>query len=682
MFGKIENKYDFRKRLDKVAKLKTDTSIIKADNELSFAGGVEFAGEFGSCLEIAKKDFIKFLGKTDDSNKIKIEIVKDDAKLGKFAEYKGRIITVSNTQIKINAFDDRGAAQAIYDIEKMLLSKKAPFIKIGEYKNKPLFSPRMIHSAYGLEEYSKGYMLNLVKEGIDSIVVFVKDINTTQVGFLDFNALIKTANSMGLDVYAYCMLKNFNHPLDEGAEQTFDGIYGRFFREHPGFKGLVLVGESVEFPSKDPAVSPRHYYEIGTEDNIPDGKKSPGWWPCKDYPQWVSLVAKSVRKVVPDADIVFWTYNWGYAPEKDRIALLKTLPTNITLQVTFEMFEKYPYADTETMVMDYSIAFPGPGKYFLSEAKVAKERGIKLYTMCNAGGRTWDMGMLPFVPVTELWKERYKALVESHEKFGLSGTMECHHFGFTPSFITRFADYCFADNGLDEEQSLDLALFDYFGENAKAVKKALAEFSIAMKTHYPPTDEMQYGPMRISTAYPLNLIKKLQPIEKQNVSFGLCICHLDFSLMDFGRYAPQSLRLKTEIEQMKILKQKTNEVVRKLSSIKNKNDNLKRLLNMMRFIACSFETAKNAYEFYKWKLRLFSADNKQKMASAVMNIKRIANAELANAKKSIPFVEKDSSIGFEPSMGYACDKERIEWKIKQVNYMLNHELSIYEKNYD
>ncbi len=682
MFGKVENKYNFRKRLDKAEKLKVDRTATLADGEISLAGGVDFIGSTGSCLELAKKDFVKFLGKPNGEKKVKIEIVKDDDKLGEFAEYKGRITTVSDDKIIINAFDDRGAAQAIYDLEKILLARKAPFVKKGEYKNKPLFSPRMIHSAYGLEEYSKGYMLNLVKEGIDAIVVFVKDINTTQVGFLDFNALIKVANAMGLDVYAYCMLKNFNHPADENAEETFDGIYGRFFGEHPGFKGLVLVGESVEFPSKDPAVSPRHYYEIGTDDNIPDGKKSPGWWPCKDYPQWVSLVAKSVRKARPDADIVFWTYNWGYAPEKDRIALLKALPTNITLQVTFEMFEKYPFADTETMVMDYSIAFPGPGKYFLSEAKVAKERGIKLYTMCNAGGRTWDMGMMPFVPVTELWKERYKALVESHEKFGLSGTMECHHFGFTPSFITRFADYCFADNGLDEEQSLDLALFDYFGKNANAVKKALADFSIAMKTHYPPTDEMQYGPMRISTAYPLNLIKKLKPLEKEKVSFGLGICNLAFDPWDFGRYAPQCLRLNTEIEQIKILKKKTDSVVKELSSIKNKNDNLKRLLNMMKFIACSFETAKNAYEFYKYKLKLFSADNKQKLLLAVKNIKRIANAEILNAKKSIQYVEKDSSIGFEPSMGYACDRERIEWKIKQVTYMLQHELSIYEKNYD
>ncbi len=674
---KKEAKYDFRKRLIAVRKLKWEKTEPQGEREVSLANGVRFVGDKGSCLAYAKADIGTFLGPKCNEKGFPVRFIKDDNALGKYATYKGRVITVTEKEILINAYDDRGAAQAVYDIEKMLLRRKAPFLEVGRYASKPLFSPRMVHSAYGLEEYPEGYMQNLVKEGVDAIVVFVKDIDTTQVGYLDFNALIDKANAIGLDVYAYCMLNNFHHPDSENAEEIFDGIYGRFFRAHPKFKGLVLVGESVEFPSKDPAVSPRHYYEVGTEDGIPDGKPSPGWWPCKDYPEWVSLVAKTARKANPDLDIVFWTYNWGYAPEKDRIALINALPTNITLQVTFEMFEKYPYGDVDTMVMDYSIAFPGPGKYFLSEAEAAKKRGIKLYTMCNAGGRTWDFGMLPYVPAPYLWKERYEKLVESHEKYGLTGTMECHHFGFTPSFITRLAEYCFSDNGLTAEQALDFALTEYYGKETDKVKSCLEKFSEAMR-NFPPTDEMQYGPMRISTAYPLLLIKKLQPIEKQNVSFGLEICNLAFEAWDFGRYTPQSLRLKTEIEQIKGLKKSAQEVVNELSRIKDKNDELNRLLNTFRFIVCTFETARNAYEFYKWKMRLFSAETREKLSQAANNIRKIAEREIVNAQRSIEFVEKDSSLGFEPSMGYACDRERIEWKIKQVEYMLDKELVVYE----
>ena len=48
------------------------------------------------------------------------------------------------------------------------------------------------------------------------------------------------------------------------------------------------------------------------------------------------------------------------------------------------------------------------------------------------------------------------------------------------------------------------------------------------------------------------------------------------------------------------------------------------------------------------------------------------------AKKALKIVDKDSSLGFEPSMGYGGDRAHIEWKIRQVEHMMTHELAIYE----
>ncbi len=687
MFGIKENRYDFRKRLlcGVIPQSLIQTTNMK--DGASFLKGVNFKGKAGSAAEYAESHFCNFLkiaagveNPLSESG-VTVEFIKDDAALKEYASYKGRVISVNKEKIIVNAFDDRGAAAAVYDLEKMMYSSRAPFIGKGEYKNKPLFSPRMVHSAYGLEEYPEEYMVNLVKEGIDAIVIFVKDINTTQIGELDFNALIAKANAIGLDVYAYCMLNNFHHPDEPDAEKIFDGIYGRFFRAHPGFKGLVLVGESVEFPSKDERVAPRHYYELG-KDNIPDGKVSPGWWPCRDYPEWLDLVAKSIRRVKPDADIVFWTYNWGYAPEKERLELIESLPENISLQVTFEMFEKYPAGKTEEMVCDYSIAFPGPGKYFTSEAQAAAKRGIKLYTMCNAGGRTWDFGVLPYIPAADLWKERYEKLAECHEKYGLSGLMECHHYGYTPSFLTRFAGYCFENTGAerDYEKNLFAALKEFYGENAATVRKALSKVSEAMRM-FPPTDEMQYGPMRIATAYPLNLIKDLKPKETEKVSFGLSICNITFTPWDFGRYAPQCLRLESEIKVFGKIIAKIKAAVSVMETAGSRDDEFLRLLNMLKFMACSFTTAKNTLIFYKWKCRLFAADTKEKLKTAVAKIRETGEKEIKNAEESIEYVEKDSALGFEPSMGYVCDRERILWKIKQVGYMLDKELGNYDKEW-
>jgi hypothetical protein len=109
-------------------------------------------------------------------------------------------------------------------------------------------------------------------------------------------------------------------------------------------------------------------------DGIPTGKASPSRYPCRDYAEWISLVRDTIRAVKPDADVVFWTYNWGWADEDVRLELLDRLPTDISLLVTFEMFQKFDMGDCFGNVSDYSIYLPGPGEYFISEAQKAKEQ--------------------------------------------------------------------------------------------------------------------------------------------------------------------------------------------------------------------------------------------------------------------------------------------------------------------
>jgi hypothetical protein len=133
---------------------------------------------------------------------------------------------------------------------------------------------------------------------------------------------------------------------------------------------MVFVGESIEFASKDERVcKPGGEYAA---DTIPTGKPRPGWFPCCDYPQWIARVRDSIRKYKADADIVFWTYNWGWAPEAERIALIETMPTDVSLLVTYEMFERYSVGDIQEYCSDYTIAFEGPGKYFVSETRSNK----------------------------------------------------------------------------------------------------------------------------------------------------------------------------------------------------------------------------------------------------------------------------------------------------------------------
>ena len=40
--------------------------------------------------------------------------------------------------------------------------------------------------------------------------------------------------------------------------------------------------------------------------------------------------------------------------------------------------------------------------------------------------------------------------------------------------------------------------------------------------------------------------------------------------------------------------------------------------------------------------------------------------EEANVRETIPLVEADSSLGWEPSMFYVADREHLEWKLRQL----------------
>ena len=684
-----EKEYDFRERLLKLYDNGALTNGKKANQkQVSFENGVNFQGQKGEVLKTATDEFKEFLYQEGGVDKSKdgltIEFVCEKEKLGEFATFKGRSIKIEDGKITINGNDERGMAQAIYDIEKMLKQNGGLFLDKGEHCFKPAFSPRMVHSAYGLDIFPDNYLQNLVKEGVDSIILFVSGINQNRMGFFDFNEVIERARKYGLDSYAYSHFNDFVSPYGEEGEKAYEKIYTEFFKAHPGFKGMIFVGESVEFPSKDPAVVPVRYFEM-YDDNLPGGKPTPGWWPCEDYPLWLDVVKNSIRKAKPDAEIVFWTYNWGYVNEEARIKLIEKLPTDIKLLVTYEMFEKYKLGKNYVMGCDYSLAVVGPGKYFLSEAKAAKKRGIDLYTMSNSGGRTWDFGMLPTEPVPEQWKARYDSILDCRERFGLQGLMECHHYGFTPSFINRFEYYCFTIDGqrsnYNTDKMLERALTDYYGENALEVRNALTGMTEVIK-NYPPTDEMQYGPMRIGTAYPMCLTKDVKPKEEEGLMFGLSICFNKLFTWDLGRYAPFSLRIKNEIKLHKQNVKRLEKVIEDLTAIKNPNVQLLLLINTIKYMKCMFITCINSYEFYIERNKLLIADTKSKMKKITSKIRRIANLEIENAKESIEYAEKDSSIGYEPSMGYVASPSRIAWKIKQVNYMLKSELTIYENNLD
>ncbi|MBR3804678.1 MAG: hypothetical protein IKJ14_04985 [Clostridia bacterium] len=678
--------FDFRKKLKDFHPKNIRKDVAVLEGEISLPNCVALVKTDNVVINNALKDMRKFLksafdimGEIDDSAHGFKLVTEISSVLSK--DKKTYTISVTDDEIKVVGESDRTVAQGIYYLEFLMFEKKSPILKKGDITVNLPYSPRMVHSAYGYDDFPDEYLQNIARYGYDAILLFTKGVNLSPAGELSFKDHVERASKFGLDVYVYAAFGNFIDIYADNAEEEFDKTYGAVFKECPGLKGITLVGESVEFKSRDPRVAP-HSIKQKPADNLGTGVPTPGWFPCNDYPKWIDMVKNSIRKYNPNADVVFWSYNWGWAPEKERVELINNLPKDISLNVTFEMFEHYDMMGSDQMVTDYSIVRAEPGKYFLSEAKAAKENGIRLYAMSNTAGRTWDFGTIPYMPFPVQWLKRFNEINKAKNNYGLCGLMEGHHYGAFPSFISRLAQLTFMFEDKPEE-NLRRVYNAYFENSSDELIDAFEDISKAI-TFLPPSVEEQYGPCRNGTAYPLCLATSKKPPRLENVVSGDAFWpgfygQFEENLGVFDLGIPYGLRHKQEVKMLKEMRRLLGLGIKKLKAIQGKNKELLTVINMCEYILCCVSTVINVKAFYEQRVALKLCDSPKKMLDICAKIRKIAETEIANAEKSLKFVRRDSSLGFEASQGYVGGEERILWKIKQVNYMLKTELGFYER---
>jgi hypothetical protein len=590
-------------------------------------------------------------------------------------------LVVKRDAVLLCGHDERGVAQGCYYLEDLMNLREAPFLQIGDETRAPVFQPRMTHSGWGMDQFPDSHLNAIAHAGMDSILVFVKGPNTTTTGHLDINDLIERAERFGLDTYLYSYLHSSKHPDEYEAAAFYDSTYGALMRAHPKAKGIVFVGESCEFPSKDERTKGRTRQDPVPEGGEHDTRPFPGWWPCRDYPQWLDLIKSVIRRENPSADIVFWTYNWGWAPEEDRLALIRALPTDISLEVTFEMFENIEKQGIVTRCVDYTASFAGPGHYFSSEAAAAKERGLPLYAMANTGGLTWDIGVIPYEPIPYQWRRRYDALLKARKDWGLSGLMESHHFGFWPSFVSELAKWSYWSPRRDFDDVITLVARRDFGDGADYALQAWQHWSEAFRD-YVPTNEDQYGPFRVGPSYPLVFLD-------QDVHFPSAdYAHFGSRIVKtlYRSHKPEDLPV--EIRLLRLLTARWDQGLSCLhealkATPERKQPAAEELLRLGEFIRHCVATAIHVKRWYLLQQVLRNPDAPvADKRNALRNMRELAEEELRNAASAIPLVEADSRLGWEPSMEYMTDAAHLEWKLAQVRQVLDEAIPAYERTLD
>lgn len=684
-----EKKYAFRERIDQVHPvINIRPDARKNQNEIELNSEWSICSEEGFTGHSTGGDLLDFFRVSLGLN-LKT-VVKPEPKtivLEKIENDNGFSLSVSEESILIRGNIRRGA---IY-LEDLFRFREAPFAELCHVRKDCLFSPRMVHSAWGLDQYPDSHLNAIVHAGFDSILLFVKAPLVTTFGAMDFNDLIRRAAKFGIGVYFYSYLDSYISPDDPAAEAFFDSNFGKVFEECPLAKGLIIVGESACFPTKDPHASPRRCKEAANGDARPCS----GWWPCTDYPDWLNGVKKAVRKYSPDADIVFWSYNWGRQPVTFRQELIARLPKDVSLQATFEMYEVLPdkFPNHQAYVPDYTITFPGPGFYFSSEAEAAKANGLRLYSMTNTGGRTWDCGVIPYIPVPMQWIKRFKAMVDAHYRWGLCGLMESHHYGWHPCQITECAKHYFLSPEENPEEILrKIAVRDYGKTAAPEIMDAWQLLSNAVDSYIPGFDD-QNGPLRIGPAYPLLFRPILHPHDESNVKIPFPSYSFAGRRFVQERYMPEELydsahcglRMNEDIrilgETLKLYASGLEKMRHAICNVPaDKKEDAVREAGVAEFFYHTLRTMRNTKHWWVLNMRLEVEPDFAKANALLDELDDIAADEYCNAEETLPLTDADSRLGWEPSMEYLADSEHIRWKLRQVANLRNVILPKYRES--
>lgn len=566
-------------------------------------------------------------------------------------------ITVTDDEVRVTGATPREALQGCYRLmDELENGEERPFLRPGTRTYTRMFSPRMVHSGVEIEKYPDAHMDEIARAGLDAILIYVNEPpDGTRNGHEDIPALVKRAAEHGLDVYAYAdfywnpLLKN---PCDPGAEDYYDSVFGSIVRNAPGLKGLICVGESCYFPERG---------ESPWKNGSAEPDRHNGWLPHPDWAEFLKVVTKVTRRYRPDFDVVFWTYNWYRRPEKDRLALLERIPTNVTVHVTFEMgAPAYEKDGVEFHVDDYSITEPGPGTTFVSEARVCARRGIPLTSMTNTGGRTWDFGGLAFEPVPQAWMARFDKLRDAQARWGLKGLMDSHHYGFTPNVVARVAKAAFTREFGEREIAEALrtaAACDFGPDAADEVLSVWKDWSEAFQWHSARNYD-QSGPLRIGPSYPL--VRPDAPFPpsprpvyewvkgKRNGNGWLY-------LAPSYDCPPESLggRIRTDERELALLGRGNSRLEAVLDRVPAAHlPAARRMLGYGKYMEATVRTLRNVRAYKKACL---AGDEAARL--------RVLDEEEANVRAILPWVEQDEKLGWEPSMHRVTDAFMLKWKL-------------------
>lgn len=687
-----EQKYAFRRRMQAIHQPGMRIRSTPKDGEIALDSSWSILNPDGAAAQIrsAAEDLQNYLTVSQDlrldldteqtANQIAFRVSPPSRPhCGAFC------VRITQNTVLVSGDDLRGVLNGQIWLEDMMNLAGGPFLPQGTIRRMPRVKNRVIFSGSGIDDYPDWQLEAIRHAGFDTITILVRgfDLNGLRKN-CDFNDIIERAEAHGLDTMLYNHLGAHVHPDDSGADAALDSVFGELFRRYPKAAGLHLVGESLEYPSKDPRTTGKSFRE-SVVDGIPDPRPSPGWFPGFDYPALLRKIVTAVHHVKPEAEVIFSTYNFCYLPSDVREAFLAELPKDLTINIAFEMQKARTTDGVRRPAMDYTVSVTDPGEYFTSEAAAAHRQGLHFRACTNTGGLCWDVGCVPYLPVPQLWSKRMEAVLPYIRKGDCTSLFEGIHYGWWPNPAQDLGKlFYWQQEGGREPSSGELlyaiARRDYGTEE---VAEIWAAWSEALTGRIVTSNEDQYGPLRVGPAYPfifqVNMTRTMLSKEipfpcEPGQMFGNAIIMTGYQPFESANQSPGIQRYPLDIREMTELICLWEAAADRLAGLLPQmpsgrcRGNGERLLALGRFIAAAFRTTLNIKHWWLLNRRLQLTAEPDRANALLDEMVQILSAEEKNVEDVLPCVELDSRLGWEPSMGYVADARHLCWKLRQLDF--------------
>lgn len=247
--------------------------------------------------------------------------------------------------------------------------------------------------------------------------------------------------------------------------------------------------------------------------------------------------------------------------------------------------------------------------------------------------------------------------------------MECHHYGWTPTFLAELEKEAYTEGGIPFDVHLRaIAARDYGAENAEAAIAAWKLWSEAI-ADYVPTDLNQYGPFRCGPAYPFaagrgKVDAKDFPVMPQSL-VGHGFIRMDYLTEGFvpcnAKEDSSVPYMRKEAELLSGMAEKLEKGAAVFAAMSGMAARRQAVLG--RYLAAVCRTARNTKRGW-----IAAHENDE------AGILSAARDEYANAAAALPLAEEDSHLGFEPDMDYVGGPEQIRWKLNLMERLYGKEM--------